>query len=202
LALVILTACGGGDGGGGGGGNMQPGPTTGSIRGTVTDNTAAAVSNATVGLTGNSQPARNTTTSSTGSYSFATVPPGSYTVTVTPPSGFNLGGASGTAAVTVQAGQESTVGAFTLARDPTPVQIVNVIMDNTAFSPTPVTVPVGGAVRFTNNDSATHNATSSAFATGNINPGQNRVTGILNTVGTITYECTLHAGMTGTINVQ
>lgn len=73
----------------------------------------------------------------------------------------------------------------------------------TAFSPNPLTVPVGTTVTWTNNDTTTHDATADnkSFATGNIAPGASASV-TLNTAGRITYYCTIHPGMSGTIDVQ
>src|SRR5688572_17544324 len=109
-AVVSLAACVGSD----------PVGTTsnGSIRGTVTDNTGAAVANAGVELTGNGQAARTTISGADGVYTFANVPPGTYSLAVTPPAGFTLG-AAGTASVTVASGAQADAPAIVLNRAPT-----------------------------------------------------------------------------------
>ncbi len=62
---------------------------TGSITGTVRDNTGAVVPNADVTLTAaGTQTTQHTTTNAEGEYLFAAIPPGSYDLTVTAP-GFN-----------------------------------------------------------------------------------------------------------------
>jgi plastocyanin len=73
----------------------------------------------------------------------------------------------------------------------------------TAFSPNPLTVPVGTTVTWTNNDTTTHDATADnkSFATGLIAPGASASV-TLRTAGRITYFCTIHPGMSGTIDVQ
>lgn len=106
--VAVLGAC--------GGGTTDPTSTaTGSITGTVTDNTGATVPNATVVLTGNGQAARTATTGTNGVFNFAVVPPGQYTLAVTPPAGFTLGTAA-TQSVTVASGAQANASALVLAR--------------------------------------------------------------------------------------
>jgi len=107
-AVVSLAAC-----GGGADPTEVPPDNTGSIRGTVTDNTGATVANAAVALTGNAQAARTANSGNDGVYTFANVPPGTYTLAVTPPTGFTIG-ASGTASVTVSGGAEANASPFVL----------------------------------------------------------------------------------------
>ena len=73
-------------------------PTTGSFSGTVTDASNAPIAGATVSYSGGS-----TTTTSTGTYSFASVAAGTYNVTAS-----QTGYTSQTASVTVTAGQNAT----------------------------------------------------------------------------------------------
>ncbi|HEV3059936.1 MAG TPA: plastocyanin/azurin family copper-binding protein [Vicinamibacterales bacterium] len=73
-----------------------------------------------------------------------------------------------------------------------------------AYSPNPITVTAGTTVTWTNGDSTPHTATSDTagiFDSGSIQPGGMFST-MLQTRGTVTYHCTLHAGMVGTIIVQ
>jgi plastocyanin len=76
-------------------------------------------------------------------------------------------------------------------------------MGSNAFAPNPLTVAVGTTVTWVNNDTVTHDATADnhAFATGSISPGSSASV-TLQTAGRITYACTIHPGMTGTITVQ
>jgi N-acetylneuraminic acid mutarotase len=106
-AVVMLAACGGGDPIGNG--------NTGSVEGTVTDNTGATVANTVVALTGNGQAPRNTNTGFDGVYTFANVPAGTYTLTVTPPLGYAIDAAD-TESVTVATGEQADVSAFVLTR--------------------------------------------------------------------------------------
>lgn len=108
-AFIALAAC------GSNGGPTQTEGNTGSIQGTVTENTGATVANASVSLTGNAQATRTATSGTNGIYTFANVPAGSYTVTVTPPAGFTIGTA-GTVAVTVARGSQANASAVVLNR--------------------------------------------------------------------------------------
>jgi N-acetylneuraminic acid mutarotase len=109
-ALVILAACGGGD-------PTEVGSeTTGSIRGTVSDQTGATVANAAVTLTGNAQAERTTNSGVSGVYTFADVPPGTYTLAITPPAGFTMGTA-GPVSVTVVPGAQANASAIVLKRE-------------------------------------------------------------------------------------
>jgi plastocyanin len=75
-------------------------------------------------------------------------------------------------------------------------------LTTTAYSPNPQTISRGSTVTFINNDSTSHTATSSGlFDTGAMAPGA-RVSVTLQNAGSITYRCTFHPNMTGTITVQ
>ena len=89
----------------------------GSIAGTIADQDAAGVPNASVELTGNGQTPRTVATTPAGSYTFANVPPGAYTLTVSPPPGYTIATAA-TASVTVDSGAQSSAGALVLNRLP------------------------------------------------------------------------------------
>jgi plastocyanin len=72
------------------------------------------------------------------------------------------------------------------------------------YSPNPVNVTAGTTVTWTNSDATPHTATSDTagiFDSGSIQPG-GTFSMMLQTKGTMTYHCTLHAGMVGTIIVQ
>jgi plastocyanin len=76
-------------------------------------------------------------------------------------------------------------------------------MKNIAFAPTSVTVKVGQKITWTNDDSVDHNVTAksgASFASSNF--GQGGTYSYTPTkAGTITYVCTIHPGMDGTIIV-
>jgi len=80
---------------------------------------------------------------------------------------------------------------------------VSVTIMNFSFQPTPLTIPVGTTVVWTNQDPVMHTATSDTagvFDTGLLQKGQSgRVT--FNTAGTFTYHCTVHPNMHGTVVV-
>lgn len=76
-------------------------------------------------------------------------------------------------------------------------------MTATAYAPNPVTVAVGGAVTWTNNDTTTHTSTGDGgtWDSGNIAPGAT-FTRTFSSTGSFRYHCTIHPGMIGTVNVQ
>jgi plastocyanin len=71
------------------------------------------------------------------------------------------------------------------------------------YVPDPVTVPAGTTITWTNSDATAHTVTSDTglFSSGTINAGGTFSATVQNK-GTITYHCTLHSGMVGTIVVQ
>jgi plastocyanin len=85
---------------------------------------------------------------------------------------------------------------------------VQVSMKNIAFNPGTVTVPKGGTVVWTNDDSVNHDVTKSSgpgpdfkSGTGNLGGGDTYKQ-TFNTPGTIEYKCTIHPGMDGKIVVK
>jgi plastocyanin len=76
-------------------------------------------------------------------------------------------------------------------------------LTTTAYSPNPISVSVGTTIKWVNNDSTAHTATSNngAFDTGTISAG-GQVSKQFNSTGTFPYHCTFHPGMVATINVQ
>lgn len=80
---------------------------------------------------------------------------------------------------------------------------VVVKMQNIAFSPKQLTAKVGQTIKWTNDDSVDHNVTATAgasFHSSNLGQGGTYETK-LTKPGTISYVCTIHPGMTGTITV-
>ena len=75
---------------------------------------------------------------------------------------------------------------------------------SSSYAPNPTTMRVGQTVAWHNADSTTHNATQDAngFATGTIVAGAVSSPIMMSTAGTLTYHCTIHPGMIGTITVQ
>jgi plastocyanin len=202
-AFALLAACSGDDGG-----VTVPGNTSsGTVRGTVNDNTGAAVLGATLTLTGSGISARTANTNTLGVYVFNTVPVGAYVLSIAAPTGYTVSGL-GTSTVSVTANQQSNVDPFVLNRTttgggggPAP-NLVDISMVNTSFQPDSVDVAIGGTVRWTNNDNTQHNATGQgAIQTPNLNPGQSS-SRVMSTAGVFTYNCTIHPSMTGKIRVR
>lgn len=80
---------------------------------------------------------------------------------------------------------------------------VQITIQNFAFAPATITIPVGTTVVWTNQDSAPHTATADAaggFDTGMMQKGESgKVT--FNTAGTFAYHCSVHPRMVATIVV-
>ena len=72
-----------------------------------------------------------------------------------------------------------------------------------AFSESTITISIGDIITWTNQDSAPHSVTADngEFDSGALNNGES-FTFIFNTVGTYTYHCSIHNGMTATIIVE
>ncbi len=85
---------------------------------------------------------------------------------------------------------------------PTPTPAPRTVtIQNFAFSPTPLNIKVGDTVVWTNRDSAPHTVTGSggmASPTLNTNDTYSLK---FNTVGTFTYQCSIHSSMTGSVVV-
>jgi len=82
-----------------------------------------------------------------------------------------------------------------------------VTISNSAFSPTPLTIPKGTTVTWKNTDSMNHTATadnSSAFQfdTGDIAAGATSGGITFTQAGTFEYHCTYHSSMHGKVTVQ
>lgn len=78
-----------------------------------------------------------------------------------------------------------------------------VSISNFAFTPSTLTVSAGTTVRFTNNDSVTHDivANNNSFNSGHLAPGSS-FTHTFTQAGTYQYHCSIHPTMRGTIVVQ
>jgi plastocyanin len=80
---------------------------------------------------------------------------------------------------------------------------VEIKMQNIAFDPKDVTVKVGQKVKWVNEDSVDHNVTANSGATfKSSNFGKDGTFEFTpDKAGTIKYVCTIHPGMTATLNV-
>jgi len=83
-----------------------------------------------------------------------------------------------------------------------PDDATQVSIANFAFSPDPLTIPVGTKVRWTNKDSPPHTVTADngTFDSGTLNTGDEFAVDF-GQPGTYTYHCAIHPNMTGTIIV-
>jgi plastocyanin len=102
-----------------------------------------------------------------------------------------------------ESAQEATPAAAATGADAA-AQSVAVEIKNFAFNPAEITVPVGGSVTWTNDDSTPHTATGqdrAVLQSGTIAQGES-FTQKFDTAGTYEYFCEFHANMKGTIVVQ
>ena len=88
----------------------------------------------------------------------------------------------------------------------TPVATTSVSMASSAFNPKAIRVSPGAVVTWTNTDVGTnHNVTFTAAAssikTSDFSSGTASLT-MPTVAGTYPYSCTLHSGMTGSVQVQ
>jgi plastocyanin len=85
-----------------------------------------------------------------------------------------------------------------------PVATTAVDMKNTAFNPAEIKVASGATVTWTNSDGVNHNVTFDGGvvpASGNFSTGSKALV-MPTAAGTYTYKCTLHSGMSGSVQVQ
>lgn len=111
--------------------------------------------------------------------------------------GGGLYGGGSTATPTATAG--SAAAAATTA--PSGGTITKVTIQNFAFNPPSVTIKAGDTVEWTNQDSTTHTVTGQGFDSGDLQPGKtfsHQFTG----TGTVSYGCSIHPSMKGTVVVQ
>ena len=99
----------------------------------------------------------------------------------------NNGSASGNAPTTAAAG-------------PSAGKTVVITLKNIQFNPSSVTVKVGQTVKWSNQDSAPHNVTGGPLHSKTFGNGGS-FTYKPTKAGKISYVCTIHPGMTGTLNV-
>lgn len=78
-----------------------------------------------------------------------------------------------------------------------------VFMQNTAFTPSSITVAVNTTIKWTNKDGMAHTVTSTSglFDSGNIGSG-GTYSRQFTATGTYAYKCTIHSSMSGTVIVQ
>jgi len=80
--------------------------------------------------------------------------------------------------------------------------VEDVSIANFAFDPQTITITVGSAIKWTNNDTVTHTSTSdtNVWDSGNIAPTDS-YTHTFNTAGSYPYHCAIHTNMHGTVVV-
>jgi plastocyanin len=70
-----------------------------------------------------------------------------------------------------------------------------------SYNPNPGSVKAGQTVSWHNADMVTHTATGSGFDTGAIPSGSTSTPMAFSTAGTLSYKCSFHPSMTGTLTV-
>jgi plastocyanin len=77
------------------------------------------------------------------------------------------------------------------------------VISNFSFAPDPVTIPVGGSVKWTNDDNATHTVTADdgSFDSG-FTSLHGTFTRTFTQAGTFAYHCNVHSSMQGTVKVE
>jgi plastocyanin len=132
--------------------------------------------------------------------------------------GHMMGGMMGSLLI-VQGGEiagqlpRGTTDAVPVQPPPPPGTVHDVSIHDFTFDPSPLTASMGDIVRWTNNDTnaGPHTVTSDAgspqsFDSGTLDPvapgtpAQFQIT--ITAMGTITYHCNIHPGMSGTIQVS
>lgn len=107
---------------------------------------------------------------------------------------------SESAATTESTTEESTESSSSTSE----AEAAQVSIKDIQFQPQDLTVDVGQKIVWTNNDSVDHTVTATDgadFDSGVIKPGET-FEFTPEQAGTIEYECTIHAGQTGTIEVK
>ena len=77
------------------------------------------------------------------------------------------------------------------------------MLGSNSYAPNPANVQVGQQVRWHNADSVAHTATQNGggFDTSLIPAGATSAPITITTAGSLSYHCSLHPSMTGTLNV-
>lgn len=137
------------------------------------------------GLTASWSSSANSVASVSAAGLVSAVANGTATITAT------VGGKTGTRLITVQTITISPSGTVTVS--------------GSSFSPQQVDITVGGTVTWNFNDIISHNVTFAGTTGAPSNIGDTSsgsVSRTFATAGTFAYNCTLHAGMTGTVVVH
>ncbi len=71
-----------------------------------------------------------------------------------------------------------------------------------SYSPNPGTVKAGQTVAWQNSDSIAHTATGTGFDTGAIAPGATSAPIAFNSTGSVSYHCSFHPSMVGSLTVS
>ncbi|HEY2852082.1 MAG TPA: plastocyanin/azurin family copper-binding protein [Gemmatimonadaceae bacterium] len=197
----VLAGCGGS--GDSGGTNPPPTPVLTSVTLSKTAATLRPTESTTITATpkdqnGNAMSGQTVDWTIAPTSGIASITPNGTSVTVT-------GTALGSAALTATVQQKTATAQITVQNSfPSSADIAVGANGANAFDPQQVDIAAGGTVNF-NWSGVTHNVTWQAppVSVSNIaDRSSGTVSVTLNTAGTYNYQCTLHAGMTGTVTVH
>ena len=199
LGSGLVAAC-----SGGGGGGTGPGPTTGSLVGQVSAG-GSSVQGAQLAITGGATAA----TGSNGQARFDNLQPGTYTVTLSQlPTGFAMGTETAGKSASVTAGSTATVSWSVQTAGGGQTAVVST--SAASFSPSTVTIPAGGTVRFEYGSGVAHTVTpetpSGSWVERDLGSSSDNFSVTFTTPGTYRYRCRPHStsftsGMVGVITV-
>ena len=100
-------------------------------------------------------------------------------------------------------GSDDGASAATTSGDQAGADAATVKMTDMTFDPQTITVAAGTTITWVNEDSVSHNAVADDESWGTDIFGEGGSASIaFDTPGTYTYNCTLHAGMVGTVVVE
>lgn len=111
-------------------------------------------------------------------------------------------GCGGSSMATTPTSPSGTPAGTTVTADVTIT--INGMNGSNSFSPNPGTLKAGQTVAWRNADSTSHTATADngGFNTGTIAPGATSSPITMSAAGTISYHCSIHPSMVGSLSVQ
>jgi plastocyanin len=196
-----LGSCGGGDGGG----MTDPGSQAAEIRVTVSrDGSPAGGVVVRLFTAGGATAQATQTTGSGGTTTFGSLAAGAYEVEVEVPEGAELSDGAPRRPVTAAAGSTATV-AFALTTSGSGGAVQVVAGANLAFNPPEVTVSPGTTVEWRNEAAIIHTITPQGhteWSEGSVTGAGDVFSHTFQTVGSFPYECVVHVGMNGVVEVQ
>jgi plastocyanin len=195
IVLVLLAACGGGD-------SSSTGPDSTAVVASVSLNVTAAQLGVGQTLQLTATPLTSTGTVTSSAVTWSTSAPGIASVSI---AGLVTGVATGSATITATAGGRAGTAAITVSGTGGGLPLAaEVTMPGNTFSPFLTTIAAGGTVTF-RFGSVDHNVIFANVAgkPADIQIIRNaNVTRTFNTRGLFPYDCTVHPGMSGQVDVK